>query len=112
MKNLGTTIIMLVILSCNTSFGAGKNKTKNKTILVSLEQRQSMASNHDKMASCLRSDKSVEICHNEMMKSCQEMMGKNSCSGMEEMHGTMKDVNGEKNMMHDSESEINNSEKK
>ena len=112
MKNLSTTIVMLIILSCNTSFGAGKNKIKNKTILVTLEQRQSMASIHEKMASCLRSDKSVEICHKEMMESCQEMMGKNSCLIVGEMHGAMKDMIDEKNMMHGQESEKNNSEKK
>lgn len=45
----------------------------------SAEQRQKMAEQHDKMAACLRSTKSVAECHKEMMQNCEATMGKEFC---------------------------------
>jgi hypothetical protein len=39
----------------------------------SKDQRNKMATAHEQMATCLRSDKSMEECHEEMRKSCKEM---------------------------------------
>jgi hypothetical protein len=36
------------------------------------EQRETMAKNHETMAACLRSDKPVSECHDEMMKHCTD----------------------------------------
>ena len=51
------------------------------------DQRQSMASAHEKMATCLRSEKSFEDCHKEMNQSCREMMGGDGCPMMGQMMG-------------------------
>jgi hypothetical protein len=40
------------------------------------EQREKMADAHEKMASCMRSDKSMGECHEAMEKACMEGMGK------------------------------------
>ena len=57
---------------------------------TSKEQREKMATIHEQMAACLRSDKSVADCHKEAMKSCQDAMGKDWCSMMHEhMHDHM-----------------------
>ena len=48
----------------------------------SKEMREKMATVHEHMASCLRSDKSVAECRTEMMKSCRETMGAQSCPMM------------------------------
>jgi len=48
----------------------------------SKEMREKMATLHEQMAVCLRSDKSVAECRTEMMKSCQETMGAQSCPKM------------------------------
>ena len=53
---------------------------------MSKEQREKMATIHDQIAACLRSDKPVADCHKEAMKSCQDAMGKDWCSMMHE-HG-------------------------
>ena len=53
---------------------------------MSKEQREKMATIHDQIAACLRSEKPVADCHKEAMKSCQDMMGKDWCSMMHE-HG-------------------------
>ena len=41
----------------------------------SKEMRAKMATVHERMAACLRSDKPINDCRAQMMKSCQEMMG-------------------------------------
>lgn len=45
------------------------------------EQREKMATLHDKMAACLRSEKAMPDCHQEMKKSCTEM-GEENCPMM------------------------------
>jgi hypothetical protein len=57
---------------------------------MSKEQREKMATIHEQIAACLRSDKPVADCHKEAMKSCQDAMGKGWCSSMHEhMHDHM-----------------------
>ena len=48
----------------------------------SKEDREKMAQMHEKMAACLRSDKSVQDCHRDMMKQCRESMGDEACMMM------------------------------
>ena len=48
----------------------------------SKETREKMAQLHEQMAGCLRSDKSVAECRTEMMKSCQDALGKEGCPMM------------------------------
>jgi hypothetical protein len=46
------------------------------------EMRAKMATLHEQMAACLRSDKSFSDCHSEMMKGCQQLMGERGCPMM------------------------------
>lgn len=39
---------------------------------LSKEQREALAKNHDKMAQCLRSEKTLKECHQEMMDACEK----------------------------------------
>ena len=55
------------------------------------EMREKMAVVHEKAAACLRSDKPMNDCHEEMMKNCHDA-GAHAC-GMMEKHRKM--------MMHD-----------
>jgi hypothetical protein len=48
----------------------------------SKEMREKMATLHERMAACLRSDKPIAECHTEMRKNCQELMGKDGCPRM------------------------------
>lgn len=61
----------------------------------SKEMRAKMASAHEQMATCLRSEKSMAQCHKEIMKSHHELMGEHGCPMMEMgMHpSSMKDAN-------------------
>jgi hypothetical protein len=41
-----------------------------------------MAALHEKMAACLRSDKALAECRDEMQKNCRDMMGEQGCPMM------------------------------
>ncbi|MBY0314577.1 MAG: hypothetical protein K2Q26_03595 [Bdellovibrionales bacterium] len=76
-----------------------KTETKSANHLeapMTSEQRQKMAEMHDKMATCLRSEKPMSDCKTEMMQNCKAMMGKGECpmtghmgQGMMMDHGKM-----------------------
>ena len=48
----------------------------------SKEMRVKMATIHEQMAACLRSDKSFSDCRSEMMKGCHQLMGERGCPMM------------------------------
>lgn len=64
--------------STSTSTG-GATAGKTKQAEPTPEQRSQMAAMHDSMAKCLRTNKSMTECHDEMMKNCP--MGE-SCPSM------------------------------
>lgn len=64
---------------------------------VSKEERQKMADMHSKMASCLKSDRPMSECRNEMMSSCQKMMGEDGCPMMGKK-GMMRGMKGKGKM--------------
>jgi len=78
---------------------AGKKTSTMKMPAMTTEQRQKMADAHETMATCLRSTKPFSDCHEEMMKTCKDSMGKEGCAmmGGKEMHGG--------HMMHHGESD-------
>jgi hypothetical protein len=57
--------------------------------------RAKMATAHEQMAACLRSEKPIAACRTEMMKTGHELMGDHGCPTMEMgMHGpSVKDAN-------------------
>lgn len=65
------------------------NPANNANQKITPKQRQEMAQAHEKMAACLRSDKPVNQCRQEMMKSCQKMMSEGGC-----MMGSMGEMGG------------------
>ena len=56
----------------------------------SKEMREKMATVHERIAACLRSDRTMTECRKEMQQACQDMMGKEGCPMMGMgMHGGM-----------------------
>jgi hypothetical protein len=80
-KNLSILALTLILVSPSIF---AEMKTQGNVTLTA-EQRLSMAGIHEKMALCLRSDKIVGDCRNEMQSSCSGVMGKEQC-GMMGMH--------------------------
>ena len=74
---------------------AGDTTASATPTVPTKEMRAQMATVHEQMAACLRSDKSIAHCRNEMMSSCQKIMGPQGCStmgmgqGTKGMHGGM-----------------------
>jgi hypothetical protein len=82
MKTTIATLMILAALAGTTVFGNEKSK---KMMTMTTEQRQGMATAHDKMAACMRSDKEMSECHKEMKESCMDVMGKDGCWMMKDM---------------------------
>ncbi len=90
-----TTVLNIFVLTLTLSMGsfalaASKTKAessdKKPPMEITAEQRQQMAGMHEKMATCLRSDKSMDDCHSEMMATHKDFKDQGSCP-MHGMHG-------------------------
>lgn len=67
----------------------GADTQKNIPPNPSPEIRQKMAEVHQRMAVCLKSDKPMTECRAEMLKNCQDLMGRDGCPMMESWSGGM-----------------------
>ena len=85
----------LLIALCSTAFaGDAPTAPLKRAPVPSLaasakETRERMATLHEQMAACLRSDKSISECHSEMLKRCEAMMGTQGCTRMMGTGGMM-----------------------
>ncbi|MHB8420154.1 MAG: hypothetical protein ACYDCL_18930, partial [Myxococcales bacterium] len=78
MKKLGLALgVVLLGGMALAAEGTAPTTSTSKTTLTP-EQRGQLADMHEKMAACLRSDRSLPDCHDEMMKSCQSV-GMHAC---------------------------------
>jgi hypothetical protein len=95
------TLVSLMGLCASISFAECSDMHGMMNSKMTKEQREKMAAGHEKMALCLRTDKSIKDCHEEMKKNCTDTMGPGGCSMMDhkEMmghHKNMKDSDKEK----------------
>lgn len=88
MKRIGLLLGIVAMLG-GSALAQDKGATPAKAPQVTPEQRSKMADLHEKMAACLRSDRPLAECHDEIMKTCQETMGASNCPMMGAM-GPMK----------------------
>jgi hypothetical protein len=56
--------------------------------------REKMATVHEQLAACLRSDRPIAECHKEAMKQHQELMGKEGCPMMDKDDAMMQKQSG------------------
>ncbi len=54
---------------------------------LSKEQREKLATVHEQMAACLRSERTLAECHDQMRQGCRAAMGSAGCPGMGMMMG-------------------------
>jgi hypothetical protein len=71
--------LVLAFMSAMGTLALAANPPPNASPTVTKETREKMATVHEQMAACLRSDKSMSDCHTEMKKSCQEVFGDQGC---------------------------------
>jgi hypothetical protein len=80
-RGTATAITGALLLALgSTAFAA--NPPTSAASTPSKEMRERMATLHEQMAACLRSDKPVSECRTEMRKHCQAMMGNQGCTRM------------------------------
>lgn len=86
---VATALVALTTMTANFAVAVEKKKTtddkKKMKMEFTKEQREDMAMMHEKMVTCLRSDKPMEDCRDEMMGACKDQMGKEGCPMMGEM---------------------------
>jgi len=85
-KSFGVSRAMLAVgalLLCASAWSADPAPaTSGAQAAPSKEMRAKMAAVHEQMAACLRSDKAFAECRKEMMQSCQQTVGSQSCPMM------------------------------
>ena len=77
-----TTWAFALVILAAASPGSAIAAEPSAETSVSKEQRALMASAHEKMAACLRSDRSLEACRQEMHASCMGAFGGQGCPMM------------------------------
>lgn len=73
---------MAALLWTSASVVGAASPAPGSAAAPSKEQREKMAQAHEKMAACLRSDRPVADCHQEMMQTCHDTMGGQGCGMM------------------------------
>lgn len=99
-------MILTAVFVMVTGFGAfaeeaapGKKEAPVQKEAMSKEMKEKMATAHEAMAKCLRSDKTIKECRHEMRESCEKSMGEDGCPMMGGMKGR-KGMMMHKNMDH------------
>lgn len=85
MKKSLLTASMILAFSMGSIASDSSQAQKDPKAAPTKESREQMAAAHEKMAQCLRSDSSIEDCHEQMREQCHEMKDEGHCSMMGEM---------------------------
>ncbi len=85
MKKSLLTASMVLAFSMGVMANESSPAQKDSKSAPSKESREEMAVTHEKMAQCLRSDSSIEDCHEQMRGQCHDMKDKGHCSMMGKM---------------------------
>jgi hypothetical protein len=85
-----TRLVLAALLLCSAA-AAPADIPPPEDHPISKDTREKMAQVHEEIAACLRSDKSLQECHNEIMKSCHEKLGEEGCRMMPGMGHRLQD---------------------
>jgi len=80
--SLTKALFGLVACMCIGWAGASAAEPPTAPAEPSREMRAKMASAHERMAACLRSERPMAECRSDMTKSCHEVMGERGCPMM------------------------------
>jgi hypothetical protein len=81
LRGTATAITGALLLALSSAAFAANPPTAGAST-PSKEMRERMATLHEQMATCLRSDKPISDCRTEMLRHCQAMMGNQGCTRM------------------------------
>ena len=86
-RRVAAAITAALLIALSTAVLAADAPVATSTPTKAMRER--MATLHDEMAACLRSDKSISECRAEMQRHCQAMMGNVGCTRMMGTGGMM-----------------------
>jgi len=89
LRLVGQSAIAVMLLYQPAVWAADPPPASSTAQAPSKETREKMAALHEQMAACLRSEKSIDECRTEMMKSCRDAMGPQGCPMMGKGHAWM-----------------------
>lgn len=85
------TICLVTAFIAPTHAHSANAPDPSKASAPSTADRETMAAAHEKMATCLRSNKDLQECHNDLRAQCQATMGSN-CPGLQMGPGMGKGI--------------------
>ncbi len=89
-KTCAQLAVAIASLVVGLSIATAQSPSPTAPSAPSKETREKMATAHERMAACLRSDKPIAECHSEMMKSFGHVPADSGCPMMHgAMHGQM-----------------------
>jgi len=98
MKRIQFLVCAFIVLA-SFSIHAETTNQANATNNPTAEQRRKMADLHEKMAACLRSERAISECREEIKKDCKDAVVKEGCPMMEKGMGrgrrSMMDKSGD-----------------
>ena len=96
-----TSLLLIpILLFTSISFSAEKPTTKATNYpAMTTDMRSKMAEMHQQMATCLKSEKTFEECHNSMTNSCREFGQMMPMKGPGMMPGHPGKMHGQQGMM-------------
>ncbi len=83
MKKNIVTIAMAFVFSAGVFAAESAQAQKESPATPTKEMREQMAKNHEKMALCLRSEATIQDCHEQMREQCQDMKSEGGCFMMD-----------------------------
>ncbi len=92
--NTKSLVATLAVILGSVSMASAAEPPSTAPTGPSKEMREKMATFHEQLAACLRSDKPIAECHKEAMKHHHEMMGTEGCSMMDEDSHMMQKQSG------------------
>jgi len=82
--NTKSLVATLAVILGSVSMASATEPPSAAPTGPSKEMREKMATFHEQLAACLRSDKPIAECHKDAMKHHHDMMGKEGCPMMDE----------------------------
>lgn len=86
-RGIATAITIVLLIALGSAAFAAHAPTAPPTPTKAMRER--MATLHEQMAACLRSDKPISECRTEMLRHCKAMMGNQGCTRMMGAGGMM-----------------------
>ena len=81
-RQTSLALVLLALTAAPLSVAVAAEPPSNGDSEISKQQREQMAKAHEKLAACLRSDRALDECRQEMRATCMSTFGEQGCPMM------------------------------